>query len=643
MEVILHPRWGKLSLLLALVVMLPLCFFGVAAALFPDNNEFALIESEQTAHVSNAPDLPASHHSIPNLSVTAVPAPLSNPPPTTFSLPGDSSAFPALVADRSLWKEGEETEEAAVTPTRTYIRPVNPTIVVSDSLQASQIIVSPGFRYEATKIGFHVGPGGNNNGLGNWMHELDSRGIPFFLKAVDTAGPLLEAQRLMQASGVEHTLVYRRSGGHYELPNYRLNPVLAAREHWARHRDAFPPELDPALVWIETINEPDKNRSGWLGMFAIETARLAMNDGFRWAAFGWSAGEPEIYHWELPAMQAFLQMAAQHPDQIAVALHEYSYVNNQIDRLYPNLVGRFQQLFQVSDNLGIDRPTVLITEWGWTYETVPTAPTAMEHIQWADRLYAMFPEVKGAAIWYLGPGFGNIADLAQKLIEPLTNMAQSRYYIMPAGAFSVDHLARPLLSGASSVGVTATAGMSLPETLPRSSRDIWSGSGAGHDPGYCPRLDGAGWTNSLVWPVNGRVVREGRGFGPGHPAIDILTDVGEPIYAAANGVVIWSGYSSFGGGNVIVLAHGGGWRTYYAHLDTVLVVCGQQVNGGDSIGTAGMTGTNWPHLHFEVQRGEFNYDPLTWLPGALFGHGNHDPFNHPDPIDIHEGPGITTE
>src|SRR5690606_28728635 len=138
--------------------------------------------------------------------------------------------------------------------------------------------------------------------LDRWMQELDAAGVPFFLKTVDNAEPLYKAQELAKASGVPHTLVFRSSGG---VPQYSLPPAEAARIHWEFHRDKFPPELDPGMVWIETLNEVDKNRSQWLAEFALATAEMALADGFRWAAFGWAPGEPEPGDWQGLAMLEF--------------------------------------------------------------------------------------------------------------------------------------------------------------------------------------------------------------------------------------------------------------------------------------------------------------------------------------------------
>ncbi len=289
------------------------------------------------------------------------------------------------------------------------------------------------------KIGFHVGPGGNQNGLGIWMECLDAARVPFFLKSADAAGPIWEGARLKAASGVPHVLVYRKSvdsdpGWNPDVPEYGLTPYDAAVRHWQRHRSKFPPELEPYkhLIWVETINEVDKNRAEWLGEFAYHTAQLAMADGFNWAAFGWSSGEPEPVHWQGPKMRQFLELAANHPDRVAVALHEYSYVLENLDRMYPYLIGRFQTLFDIVDSFGLARPTLLVTEFGWSYNDVAPVSQAMEvDIPWAAQLYAGFPQVKGAAIWYLGPGYEGIANRAQPLIAPMTEYALQNYFVIP--------------------------------------------------------------------------------------------------------------------------------------------------------------------------------------------------------------------
>lgn len=292
------------------------------------------------------------------------------------------------------------------------------------------------------RIGFHVGPdnGDTDPELLAWMAALDAAGIPFVLKSVDNAEPVLQALEMKVASGVPHVIIYRRSGDAWDVPRYDLPAEEAAVIHWERHRDNFPLELRPYKdqLWIETVNEVDKERASWLGLFAQKTAELALADGFNWAAFGWASGEPDAAHWRIPAMLDFLRLAAAHPDRLAIALHEYSYDRDDVSEGYPWLVGRFQLLFEVLDDYRIPRPTVLITEWGWTHEELPAPEVALEQIAWANWLYAAYPQVRGAAIWYLGPNFGGISEQAQRLIEPVREYTLHNYFEVATGWGRID-------------------------------------------------------------------------------------------------------------------------------------------------------------------------------------------------------------
>lgn len=137
------------------------------------------------------------------------------------------------------------------------------------------------------------------------------------------------------------------------------------------------------------------------------------------------------------------------------------------------------------------------------------------------------------------------------------------------------------------------------------------------DEGYCPGYglpSGNGYPPSLIWPVNSREVNSNRPFSVKHPAIDIYADLGDSVFASAAGTVIWSGWSSFGGGNVIVIGHGGGWYTAYFHLSEIFVICGQWVESGTEVGLVGMTGSsNYSHLHWLLGNGVYAYNPLSYL------------------------------
>ena len=307
-----------------------------------------------------------------------------------------------------------------------------------DFNQVTADLRSQGLALAFNKIGFHTGYGGNTTGLHDMLTLLDSHCVPFFLKSVDDAQHLFFAQQLMQQSGVPHVLVWRHTHPQFEVPNYNLPPAQAAQEHWQWHKSVFPPELDPSLIWIETVNEVDRKRTEWLAEFSIEMAHLTMADGFNWAAFGWSSGTPEPEAWEGPKMLEFLALVGQYPDRLAIALHEYSFEIDFISVGYPYLVGRFHKLFRATDNHHIPRPTVLITEWGWAPKNVPTVAEAMEDIRWAGRLYAAYPQIKGAAIWYLGCCFGDVDDQTQRLIAPVGNYSISNYFAITPGTGQID-------------------------------------------------------------------------------------------------------------------------------------------------------------------------------------------------------------
>ncbi len=133
--------------------------------------------------------------------------------------------------------------------------------------------------------------------------------------------------------------------------------------------------------------------------------------------------------------------------------------------------------------------------------------------------------------------------------------------------------------------------------------------------GACPSVQVAPLgTGSFVWPVNSRW-RSGYDFTAYHPGVDFAGRLGDPVYAADAGTVVYAGWSTVGYGNLIVLDHGNGYQTYYAHLSAIFVGCGQQVAKGATIGLVGSTGrSTGPHLHFEIRGPGGFVNPWQALP-----------------------------
>jgi murein DD-endopeptidase MepM/ murein hydrolase activator NlpD len=119
--------------------------------------------------------------------------------------------------------------------------------------------------------------------------------------------------------------------------------------------------------------------------------------------------------------------------------------------------------------------------------------------------------------------------------------------------------------------------------------------------------------SGLIWPVNGPVVSPfGMRWGRLHAGIDIGAGYGTPIHAAASGTVIFAGWMG-GYGNFVIIDHGGGLSTGYAHQSSI-AVGGGSVSQGQVIGYVGCTGHCFgPHLHFEVRINGSPVDPLGYL------------------------------
>lgn len=134
-------------------------------------------------------------------------------------------------------------------------------------------------------------------------------------------------------------------------------------------------------------------------------------------------------------------------------------------------------------------------------------------------------------------------------------------------------------------------------------------------------LEGAplpgGFAGKLIQPVAGRMVSPfGMRFHPIlkinrlHAGVDFGAETGTPIVAAANGTVAYSG-TMRGYGNVVMVDHGGGLSTLYAHCSVLLVREGESVEQGKVIAQVGATGlATGPHLHFEVRRNGIPVNPV---------------------------------
>ena len=127
-------------------------------------------------------------------------------------------------------------------------------------------------------------------------------------------------------------------------------------------------------------------------------------------------------------------------------------------------------------------------------------------------------------------------------------------------------------------------------------------------------LQNAG-SGAFGWPTGGGV-RISRGFAgqyPAHNGVDIAGPYGTPIYASDSGIVTTAKYTNRGYGVYLIVDHGNGYQTVYAHCSSLLVGYGEQVQKGQLIARMGSTGNSTGnHLHFEIKSGNHRYDPYKF-------------------------------
>jgi murein DD-endopeptidase MepM/ murein hydrolase activator NlpD len=104
-------------------------------------------------------------------------------------------------------------------------------------------------------------------------------------------------------------------------------------------------------------------------------------------------------------------------------------------------------------------------------------------------------------------------------------------------------------------------------------------------------------------------------WGAMHKGVDLALASGTPIHAAGAGTVVAAGWAFSGYGISVLISHGNGLYTHYAHQSRTIVSVGQHVAAGQTIGYEGATGdATGPHLHFEVHLGLWNQvEPTAWM------------------------------
>ena len=149
-------------------------------------------------------------------------------------------------------------------------------------------------------------------------------------------------------------------------------------------------------------------------------------------------------------------------------------------------------------------------------------------------------------------------------------------------------------------------------TIPRGNAGV---NRSAYGPGACAGgYEGAYGTGTFVWPTLNHFL-SGNDYWSGHLGIDIAGATGAPIFASDSGVIVFAGLANGGYGYMVMIDHGNGYQTLYAHMSAVGVYCGQSVYQGGTIGAIGSTGNSTgSHLHFEIRYMGGFINPWYMLP-----------------------------
>lgn len=152
-------------------------------------------------------------------------------------------------------------------------------------------------------------------------------------------------------------------------------------------------------------------------------------------------------------------------------------------------------------------------------------------------------------------------------------------------------------AGATAVG-TATAPVTAPEAAPPVSSTVSNSAPV----------------STWRWPTDGKIIDNFSSSEGGNKGVDIAGSRGQPIFATADGRVVYAGNALRGYGNLIIIKHNDDYLSAYAHNDTMLVREQQEVKAGQKIATMGSSGTSSVRLHFEIRYKGKSVNPLRYLP-----------------------------
>lgn len=268
------------------------------------------------------------------------------------------------------------------------------------------------------------------------------------------------------------------------------------------------------------------------------------------------------------------------------------------------IVEKGDTVFGIAQKFGLQPETIL---WG-NYSVLLDNPHSLQEgqellIMPSDGVYWQWLSANKGGLPGFAKFFGasaeDILNSPVNNLDPATvgdinnpNIADGTWLFVPGGQ-------RELISWSAPLGVT--------RENPASARVL--------GPGACDAVSGgAVGYGTFIWPANQHIL-SGYDFSQVHRGIDIAGNEGEAVYATDAGVVVYAGWNNYGYGNMVMIDHGNGFQSLYAHLSAFNVRCGQSVGQADVIGAIGSTGnSSGSHLHFEILSASSKINPWDVLP-----------------------------
>jgi murein DD-endopeptidase MepM/ murein hydrolase activator NlpD len=261
-------------------------------------------------------------------------------------------------------------------------------------------------------------------------------------------------------------------------------------------------------------------------------------------------------------------------------------------------------IFGISEKFGLDPETIL---WG-NYNILQDNPHALQPGQELNIL-----PVNGTYYeWQDGDGLNGVSTFFGVTPEDIINFPGNNLDAASIGDFSRPNIAPGtmlVVPGGRREFVSWSAPLGITREDPALARVL--------GPGACdPVSGGAVGFGNFVWPTNKHFL-SGFDYSPksNHWGIDLSGSEGEGVYATDAGVVVYSGWNNYGYGNMVMIDHGNGFQSLYAHLSALYRFCGQSVGQGEGIGAIGSTGrSSGAHLHFEIMTATYKINPWDVLP-----------------------------